>query len=126
MLDKNKIMWYNKEVKNMTIKVGGQMVDDLVYRGDASVSKTSLGEYEEVLKLLEAQVGMLEDINNRLQKCVVGETISVESVAPECLVPNVLGIRLSRLEDKLGAVIRDYSDCVDVIEEKLGNMALQG
>ena len=75
MLDKNKIMWYNKEVKNMTIKVGGQMVDDLVYRGDASVSKTSLGEYEEVLKLLEAQVGMLEDINNRLQKCVVGETI---------------------------------------------------
>lgn len=126
MLDKNKIMWYNKEVKNMTIKVGGQMVDDLVYRGDASVSKTSLGEYEEVLKLLEAQVGMLEDINNRLQKCVVGETISVESVAPEGLVPNALGIRLSRLEDKLGAVIRDYSDCVDVIEEKLGNMALQG
>lgn len=126
MLDKNKIMWYNKEVKNMTIKVGGQMVDDLVYRGDASVSKTSLGEYEEVLKLLEAQVGMLEDINNRLQKCVVGETISVKSVAPEGLVPNVLGIRLSRLEDKLGAVIRDYSDCVDVIEEKLGNMALQG
>lgn len=126
MLDKNKIMWYNKEVKNMTIKVGGQMADDLVYRGDASVSKTSLGEYEEVLKLLEAQVGMLEDINNRLQKCVVGETISVESVAPEGLVPNVLGIRLSRLEDKLGAVIRDYSDCVDVIEERLGNMALQG
>ena len=126
MLDKNKIMWYNKEVKNMTIKVGGQMVDDLVYRGDASVSKTSLGEYEEVLKLLEAQVGMLEDINNRLQKCCVVETISVEIVAPEGLVPNVLGIRLSRLEDKLGAVIRDYSDCVDVIEEKLGNMALQG
>lgn len=126
MLDKNKIMWYNKEVKNMTIKVGGQMVDDLVYRGDVSVSKTSLGEYEEVLKLLEAQVGMLEDINNRLQKCVVGETISVERVAPEGLVPNVLGIRLSRLEDKLGAVIRDYSDCVDVIEEKLGNMTLQG
>lgn len=67
MLDKNKIMWYNKEVKNMTIKVGGQMADDLVYRGDASSSKTSSGEYEEVLKLLEAQVGMLEDINNRLQ-----------------------------------------------------------
>ena len=126
MLDKNKIMWYNKEVKNMTIKVGGQMVDDLVYRGDASVSKTSLGEYEEVLKLLEAQVGMLEDINNRLQKCVVGETISVESVAPEGLVPNVLGIRLSRLEDKLGAVIREYSEYVEVIEKKLGKMALQG
>lgn len=126
MLDKNKIMWYNKEVKNMTIKVGGQVVDDGVYRGDVSVSKTSLGECEEVLNHLEAQVGMLEDINNRLQKCVVGETISVESVAPEGLVPNVLGIRLSRLEDKLGAVIRDYSDCVDVIEEKLGNMALQG
>lgn len=54
MLDKNKIMWYNKEVKNMTIKVGGQMADDLVYRGDASSSKTSSGEYEEVLKLLEA------------------------------------------------------------------------
>jgi hypothetical protein len=126
MLDKNKIMWYNKEVKNMTIKVGGQMVDDLVYRGDASVSKTSLGEYEEVLKLLEAQVGMLEDINNRLQKCVVGETISVESVAPEGLVPNVLGIRLSRLEDKLGAVIKEYSEYVEVIEKKLGKMALQG
>lgn len=126
MLDKNKIMWYNKEVKNMTIKVGGQMVDDLVYRGDASVSKTSLGEYEEVLKLLEAQVGMLEDINNRLQKCVVGETISIESAVPEGLVPNVLGIRLSRLEDKLEIVIRDYSDCVDVIEEKLGKMTLQG
>lgn len=126
MLDKNKIMWYNKEVKNMTIKVGGQMADDLVYRGDASSSKTSSGEYEEVLKLLEAQVGMLEDINNRLQKCVVGETISVESVAPEELVPNVLGIRLSRLEDKLEVVIRDYSDCVDVIEEKLGKMTLQG
>lgn len=118
MLDKNKIMWYNKEVKNMTIDGG--------YRGDVSVPKTSLGECEEVLKLLEAQVGMLEDINNRLQKCVVGETISVESVAPEGLVPNVLGIRLSRLEDKLGAVIRDYSDYVNVIEEKLGNMALQG
>ena len=44
MLDKNKIMWYNKEVKNMTIKVGGQVVDDGVYRGDVSVSKTSLGE----------------------------------------------------------------------------------
>lgn len=126
MLDKNKIMWYNKEVKNITIKVGGQMVDDLVYRGDASVSKTSLGEYEEVLKLLEAQVGMLEDINNRLQKCVVGETISVESGAPEGLVPNVLGIRLSRLEDKLEVIIRDYFDCVDVIEEKLGKMTLQG
>lgn len=126
MLDKNKIMWYNKEVKNMTIKVGGQMADDLVYRGDASSSKTSSGEYEEVLKLLEAQVGMLEDINNRLQKCVVGETISVESAAPEGLVPNVLGIRLSRLEDKLEVVIRDYSDCVDVIEEKLGKMTLQG
>lgn len=41
-------------------------------------------------------------------------------------MPNVLGIRLSRLEDKLGAVIRDYSDYVDVIEEKLGKMALQG
>jgi hypothetical protein len=126
MLDKNKIMWYSKEVKNMTIKVGGQMADDGVYRGDVSISKTSLGECEEVLNHLEAQVGMLEDTNNRLQKCVVGETISVESVAPEGLVPNVLGIRLSRLEDKLGAVIRDYSDCVDVIEEKLGNMALQG
>lgn len=126
MLDKNKIMWYNKEVKNMTIKVGGQMADDLVYREDVSVPKKHLGEYEEVLKLLETQVGMLEDINNRLQKCVVGETISVESVAPEGLVPNVLGIRLSRLEDKLGAVIRDYSDYVDVIEEKLGKMALQG
>lgn len=126
MLDKNKIMWYNKEVKNMTIKVGGQMADDLVYRGDASSSKTSSGEYEEVLKLLEAQVGMLEDINNRLQKCVVGETIAVEGVTPEELVPNVLGIRLSRLEDKLGVVIRDYSDYVNVIEEKLGNMALQG
>jgi len=126
MLDKNKIMWYNKEVKNMTIKVGGQMADDLVYRGDASSSKTSSGEYEEVLKLLEAQVGMLEDINNRLQKCVVGETISVESVAPEGLVPNVLGIRLSRLEDKLEVIIRDYSDCVDVIEEELGKMTLQG
>jgi hypothetical protein len=126
MLDKNKIMWYNKEVKNMTIKLGGQVIDDLVYRGDVSVSKKHLGEYEEVLKLLETQVGMLEDINNRLQKCVVGETISVESVAPEGLVPNVLGIRLSRLEDKLGAVIRDYSDYVDVIEEKLGKMALQG
>ena len=110
----------------MTIKVGGQMADDLVYRGDASSSKTSSGEYEEVLKLLEAQVGMLEDINNRLQKCVVGETISVESVAPERLVPNVLGIRLSRLEDKLEVIIRDYSDCVDVIEEKLGKMTLQG
>lgn len=126
MLDKNKIMWYNKEVKNMTIKLGGQVIDDLVYRGDVSVPKKHLGEYEEVLKLLETQVGMLEDINNRLQKCVVGETISVESVAPEGLVPNVLGIRLSRLEDKLGAAIRDYSDYVDVIEEKLGKMALQG
>lgn len=110
MLDKNKIMWYNKEVKNMTIKLGGQVI----------------GEYEEVLKLLETQVGMLEDINNRLQKCIVGETISVESVAPEGLVPNVLGIRLSRLEDKLEVIIRDYSDCVDVIEEKLGKMTLQG
>lgn len=110
----------------MTIKLGGQVIDDLVYRGDVSVPKNHLGEYEEVLKLLETQVGMLEDINNRLQKCVVGETISVESVAPEGLVPNVLGIRLSRLEDKLGAVIRDYSDYVDVIEEKLGKMALQG
>ena len=110
----------------MTIKVGGQGVDDGVYRGDVSVSKTSLGECEEVLNHLEAQVGMLEDINNRLQKCVVGETISVESVAPEGLVPNVLGIRLSRLEDKLEVIIRDYSDCVDVIEEKLGKMTLQG
>ena len=110
----------------MTIKVGGQMADDLVYRGDASSSKTSSGEYEEVLKLLEAQVGMLEDINNRLQKCVVGETISVESVAPEGLVPNVLGIRLSRLEDRLGAVIKEYSEYVEVIEKKLGKMALQG
>lgn len=126
MLDKNKIMWYNKEVKNMTIKVSGQMVDGAVYRGDAPVSKTFSGEYEEVLKLLEAQIGMLEDINNRLQKCVVGETISIESVSPEELVPNVLGIRLSRLEDKLEVVIRDYSDCVDVIEEKLGKMTLQG
>lgn len=78
MLDKNKIMWYNKEVKNMTIKVGGQMADDLVYRGDASSSKTSSGEYEEVLKLLEAQVGMLEDINNRLQKCVVGRPFQLK------------------------------------------------
>ena len=126
MLDKNKIMWYNKEVKNMTIKVSGQMVDGAVYRGDAPVSKTFSGEYEEVLKLLEAQIGMLEDINNRLQKCVVGETISIESVSPEELVPNVLGIRLSRLENKLEVVIRDYSDCVDVIEEKLGKRTLQG
>ena len=110
----------------MTIKVSGQMVDGAVYRGDAPVSKTFSGEYEEVLKLLEAQIGMLEDINNRLQKCVVGETISIESVSPEELVPNVLGIRLSRLEDKLEVVIRDYSDCVDVIEEKLGKMTLQG
>lgn len=39
MLDKNKIMWYNKEVKNMTIKLGGQVIDDLVYRGDVSVPK---------------------------------------------------------------------------------------
>lgn len=78
MLDKNKIMWYNKEVKNMTIKVGGQMVDDLVYRGDASVSKTSLGEYEEVLKLLEAQVGMLEDINNRLQSVLLGRPFQLK------------------------------------------------
>lgn len=52
MLDKNKIMWYNKEVKNMIIKVGGQMADDSVYRGDASSSKPSSGEYEEILKLL--------------------------------------------------------------------------
>lgn len=126
MLDKNKIMWYNKEVKNMKIKVGGQMADDLVYRGDASSFKTSSGEYEEILKLLEAQVGMLEDINNRLQKCVVGETISVDSVAPEGIIPNVLGIRLSRLGDKLEVVLRDYSDCVEVIEDKLGKMALQG
>lgn len=110
----------------MTIKVGGQMADDGVYRGDVSISKTSLGECEEVLNHLEAQVGMLEDTNNRLQKCVVGETISVESIAPEGLVPNVLGIRLSRLEDKLEVVIRDYSDCVDVIEEKLGKTTLQG
>lgn len=110
----------------MTIKVGGRMADDGVYRGDVSVSKTSLGECEEVLNHLEAQVEMLEDTNNRLQKCVVGETISIESVAPEGLVPNVLGIRLSRLEDKLEVIIRDYSDCVDVIEEKLGKMTLQG
>lgn len=55
MLDKNKIMWYNKEVKNMTIKLGGQVIDDLVYRGDVSVPKKHLGEYEEVLKLLETQ-----------------------------------------------------------------------
>lgn len=126
MLDKNKIMWYNKEVKNMKIKVGGQMADGLVYRGDASSFKTSSGEYEEILELLEAQVGMLEDINNRLQKCVVGETISVDSVAPEGIIPNVLGIRLSRLGDKLEVVLRDYSDCVEVIEDKLGKMALQG
>lgn len=126
MLDKNKIMWYNKEVKNMKIKVGGQMADDLVYRGDASSFKTSSGEYEEILELLEAQVGMLEDINNRLQKCVVGEAIPVDSVAPEGIIPNVLGIRLSRLGDKLEVVLRDYSDCVEVIEDKLGKMALQG
>lgn len=126
MLDKNKIMWYNKEVKNMTIKVGGQMADDLVYRGDASSSKTSSGEYEEVLKLLEAQVGTLEDLNNRLQKCVVGETMLAEGVALECLTQNALDIRLSRLEDKLEIVLKDYSDCVKVIEDKLGNMTLQG
>lgn len=110
----------------MTIKVGGQMADDLVYRGDASSSKTSSGEYEEVLKLLEAQVGMLEDLNNRLQKCVVGETMLAEGVASECLTQNALDIRLSRLEDKLEIVLKDYSDCVKVIEDKLGNMTLQG
>lgn len=51
MLDKNKIMWYNKEVKNMTIKVGGQMADDLGYRGDASSSKTSC------VKVIEDKLG---------------------------------------------------------------------
>ena len=110
----------------MTIKVGGRMADDLVYRGDASSSKTSSGEYEEVLKLLEAQVGMLEDINNRLQKRVVGETMSVDSIASECLHPNALDMRLSRLEDRLGAVIKEYSEYVEVIEKKLGKMTLQG
>lgn len=126
MLDKNKIMWYNKEVKNMTIKVGGQMADDLVYREDVSVSKTSLGECEEVLNHLEAQVGMLEDTNNRLQKCVVGGTMLAEGMALECLTQNALDIRLSRLGDRLGAVIREYSEYVEVIEKKLGKMALQG
>lgn len=126
MLDKNKIMWYNKEVKNMTIKVGGQMADDGVYRGDVSVPKTSLGECEEVLNHLEAQVGMLEDTNNRLQKCVVGETMLAEGIALECLTQNALDIRLSRLGDRLGAVIREYSEYVEVIEKKLGKMALQG
>lgn len=78
MLDKNKIMWYNKEVKNMTIKLGGQVIDDLVYRGDVSVPKKHLGEYEEVLKLLETQVGMLEDINNRLQSVLLGRPFQLK------------------------------------------------
>ena len=120
MLDKNKNMCYNKEVKSMGIKVSGRMADAL------EVTKVSLGECEEGLNRLEAQVGMLEDINNRLQKCVVGETMSVDSIASECLHPNALDMRLSRLEDRLGAVIKEYSEYVEVIEKKLGKMILQG
>lgn len=49
-----------------------------------------------------------------------------EGIALECLTQNALDIRLSRLGDRLGAVIREYSEYVEVIEKKLGKMALQG